>query len=131
MIPAKVLEIHENDGISVVKFLHDELLFSMLSLENLGLKVGQSVRLGFKSSDVIISKAPLFACSVNNAIKAKIAHANIGEIIACLHLNADDFEFESIISKESFSRLNLSVGDEVYAYVKSTSLFISSFDDRY
>ena len=126
MIKAKISAIDENDGVSVFEFNAANLSLKMLSLENLqNLKIGDEVRLGFKSSDVFVATSPLLNCSVSNEIKVRISDIQKGEITSSLHLNAGEFEFESIITTASLKRLNLSLGDQIYAYVKATSLYIA------
>ena len=126
MIKAKISAIEQNDGVSVFEFSAENLSLKMLSLENLqNLKIGDEVRLNFKSSDVFVATSPLLNCSVSNEIKARISDIQKGEITSSLHLNAGKFEFESIISTASLKRLNLAPGDQIYAYVKATSLYIA------
>ena len=126
MIKAKISAIDENDGVSVFEFNAANLSLKMLSLENLqNLKIGDEVRLNFKSSDVFVATSPLLNCSVSNEIKAQISSIQKGQITSSLHLNAGEFEFESIISAASLKRLNLALGDQIYAYVKATSLYIA------
>ena len=126
MIKAKISAIEQNDGVSVFEFSAENLSLKMLSLENLqNLKIGDEVLLGFKSSDVFVATSPLLNCSVSNEIKVRISDIQKGEITSSLHLNADKFEFESIISAASLKRLNLAPGDQIYAYVKATSLYIA------
>lgn len=126
MIKAKISAIDENDGVSVFEFNAENLSLKMLSLENLqNLKIGDEVRLNFKSSDVFVATSPLLNCSVSNEIKVRISDIQKGEITSSLHLNAGEFEFESIITTASLKRLNLSLGDQIYAYVKATSLYIA------
>ena len=126
MIKAKISAIDENDGVSVFEFNAANLSLKMLSLENLqNLKIGDEVRLNFKSSDIFVATSPLLNCSVSNEIKAQISDIEQGQITSSLHLNAGKFEFESIISAASLKRLNLAPGDQIYAYVKATSLYIA------
>lgn len=126
MIKAKISAIEQNDGVSVFEFSAENLSLKMLSLENLqNLKIGDEVWLGFKSSDVFVATSPLLNCSVSNEIKAQISDIQRGQITSSLHLNAGEFEFESIISTSSLKRLNLALGDQIYAYVKATSLYIA------
>ena len=126
MIKAKISAIEQTGGVSVFEFSAENLSLKMLSLENLqNLKIGDEVRLGFKSSDVFVATSPLLNCSVSNEIKAEISDIQKGEITSSLHLNAGKFEFESIISTASLKRLNLALGDQIYAYVKATSLYIA------
>ena len=126
MIKAKISAIEQTGGVSVFEFSAENLSLKMLSLENLqNLKIGDEVRLGFKSSDVFVATSPLLNCSVSNEIKAEISNIQKGQITSSLHLNAGKFEFESIISTASLKRLNLALGDQIYAYVKATSLYIA------
>ena len=126
MIKAKISAIDENDGVSVFEFNAANLSLKMLSLENLqNLKIGDEVRLNFKSSDVFVASSPLLNCSVSNEIKAQISSIQKGQITSSLHLNAGEVEFESIITTASLKRLNLALGDQIYAYVKATSLYIA------
>lgn len=126
MIKAKISAIDENDGVSVFEFNAANLSLKMLSLENLqNLKIGDEVRLNFKSSDVFVATSPLLNCSVSNEIKVRISDIQKGEITSSLHLNAGEFEFESIITTASLKRLNLALGNQIYAYVKATSLYIA------
>ncbi|WP_346745933.1 TOBE domain-containing protein [uncultured Campylobacter sp.] len=126
MIKAKISAIEQNDGVSVFEFSAENLSLKMLSLENLqNLKIGDEVRLNFKSSDVFVATSRILNCSVSNEIKAQISDIEQGQITSSLHLNAGKFEFESIISTASLKRLNLAPGDQIYAYVKATSLYIA------
>ena len=126
MIKAKISAIEQTGGVSVFEFSAENLSLKMLSLENLqNLKIGDEVRLNFKSSDVFVATSPLLDCSVSNEIKAQISDIEQGQITSSLHLNAGKFEFESIISTASLKRLNLAPGDQIYAYVKATSLYIA------
>ena len=126
MIKAKISAIDENDGVSVFEFNAANLSLKMLSLENLqNLKIGDEVRLNFKSSDIFVATSPLLNCSVSNEIKAQISSIQKGQITSSLHLNVGEFEFESIITTASLKRLNLALGDQIYAYVKATSLYIA------
>ena len=126
MIKAKISAIEQTGGVSVFEFSAENLSLKMLSLENLqNLKSGDEVWLNFKSSDVFVATSPLINCSVSNEIKAEISDIQKGQITSSLHLNAGKFEFESIISTASLKRLNLTPGDQIYAYVKATSLYIA------
>lgn len=126
MIKAKISAIEQTGGVSVFEFSAENLSLKMLSLENLqNLKIGDEVRLNFKSSDVFVATSRLLNCSVSNEIKAQISDIEQGQITSSLHLNAGEFEFESIISAASLKRLNLAAGDQIYAYVKATSLYIA------
>ena len=99
----------------------------MVSLEiPANLSINSRVKLGFKSSEVILSLEKLQNCSLSNEIGCIIQNITIGEILSVVNLkalNSDDI-FESIITTASAKRLNLSQNLQIYAYIKATSLFI-------
>lgn len=118
----KKIQTHEN--VSLIDFECGELRLRMLGLETpKNLSINSLVKLSFKSSDVIISKTPLNS-SLSNEIKAKIKNMDIGEILSVVRLCYEDFEFESIITTNSLKRLELKKENEIYAYIKATSLSI-------
>lgn len=126
MIKAKISSIKSNKKVSLIEFKIDQLNLFMLELGDFyDLKVGCDVELCIKSSDVVIATAPLQNCSLTNKIKVKIRYIQEGELMCILGLDASNFSFESIILKDSFCRLGLNLNDEIYAYIKATSVHIS------
>ena len=127
MIEAKLEEINEFKGINALKFGTKFGKLTMVSLEiPANLSINSLVKLGFKSSDVILSLEKLKNCSLSNEIGCIIQNITIGEILSVVNLkalNSDDI-FESIITTASAKRLNLSQNLQIYAYIKATSLFI-------
>ena len=127
MIEAKVEEINEFKGINALKFSAKFGKLTMVSLEiPANLSINSCVKLGFKSSEVILSLEKLQNCSLSNEIGCIIQNITIGEILSVVNLkalNSDDI-FESIITTASAKRLNLSQNLQIYAYIKATSLFI-------
>ena len=127
MIEAKVEEINEFKGINTLKFGAKFGKLTMVSLEiPTNLSINSRVKLGFKSSEVILSLEKLQNCSLSNEIGCIIQNITIGEILSVVNLkalNSDDI-FESIITTASAKRLNLSQNLQIYAYIKATSLFI-------
>lgn len=129
MIKASVIDIKSADGVSFYKFapiLDDKSAIYMLALSPLDeVKIGSKVGLNFKSSDLIISTKKLENCSISSQLACKIIYLNLGSVTCVVGLNFNGYEFESIISANSAKRLNLSVGDDVFACVKSTSVYIA------
>lgn len=127
MIEAKVEEINEFKGINALKFGAKFGKLTMVSLEiPTNLSINSRVKLGFKSSEVILSLEKLQNCSLSNEIGCIIQNIVVGEILSVVNLkalNSDDI-FESIITTASAKRLNLSQNLQIYAYIKATSLFI-------
>lgn len=129
MIKAKIAQISSKDGVS---FFELECLNLGINLYMLALNeaskfaLNDEVSLNFKSSDVVLSRLRLEASSLENELKCEVAGINHGEILSIVSLKCEQLCFEAIISDHALKGLNLAVGEEVFAYVKSTSIHISA-----
>ena len=129
MIRAKIVQISSKDGVS---FFELECLNLGINLYMLALNeaskfaLNDEVSLNFKSSDVVLSKLRLEASSLKNELKCEVADINLGEILSIVSLKCEQLCFEAIISDHALKGLNLAVGEQVFAYVKSTSIHISA-----
>ena len=129
MIRAKIVQISSKDGIS---FFELECLNLGTNLYMLALNeaskfaLNDEVSLNFKSSDVILSRLRLEASSLENELKCEVVGINQGEILSIVGLKCEQLCFEAIISDHALKGLNLAVGEQVFAYVKSTSIHISA-----
>ena len=105
MIRARINEILQKDGIHSVGFIAGGIklrgVFLQLSSE---LKVGSEVYVGFKSTDVLLSREALSGVSSENEIHGKIMSLSLGGIA-------------------------LREGDEVFAYVSATAIYIEKYDN--
>ena len=129
MIRAKIVQISSKDGVS---FFELECLNLGTNLYMLALNeaskfaLNDEVSLNFKSSDVILSKLRLKASSLENELKCEVVGINQGEILSIVSLKCKQLCFEAIISDHALKGLNLAVGEQVFAYIKSTSIHISA-----
>ena len=129
MIKAKIIQISSKDGVS---FFELECLNLGLNLYMLALNeaskfaLNDEVSLNFKSSDVVLSKVKLQASSLENELKCEVADITRGEILSIVSLKCEQICFEAIISDHALKGLNLVVGEQVFAYVKSTSIHVSA-----
>ena len=129
MIKAKIVQISSKDGVS---FFELECLNLGINLYMLALNeaskfaLNDEVSLNFKSSDVVLSRLRLEASSLENELKCEVADINRGEILSIISLKCEQLCFEAIISDHALKGLNLAVGEQVFAYVKSTSIHVSA-----
>ena len=129
MIKAKIVQISSKDGIS---FFELECLNLGTNLYMLALNeaskfaLNDEVSLNFKSSDVVLSKIKLQASSLENELKCEVVGITRGEILSIVSLKCEQLCFEAIISDHALKGLNLVVGEQVFAYVKSTSIHVSA-----
>ena len=129
MIKAKITQISSKDGVS---FFELECLNLGANLYMLALNeaskftLNDEVSLNFKSSDVVLSRLRLEASSLENELKCEVVGITRGEILSIVSLKCEQLCFEAIISDHALKGLNLAVGEQVFAYVKSTSIHVSA-----
>ena len=129
MIKAKIAQISSKDGVS---FFELECLNLGTNLYMLALNeaskfaLNDEVSLTFKSSDVVLSRLRLEASSLDNELKCEVAGITRGEILSIVSLKCEQLCFEAIISDHALKGLNLEENDELFAYVKSTSIHVSA-----
>jgi len=63
--------------------------------------------------------------SARNALKGKVTDVKLGQLMAKVVIDVGGQKVTSIITKDSAEEMNIKVGDEVYAVVKSTSVMVS------
>ena len=129
MIKAKIAQISSKDGVS---FFELECLNLGTNLYMLALNeaskfaLNDEVSLNFKSSDVVLSRLRLEASSLDNELKCEVVGITRGEILSIVSLKCEQLCFEAIISDHALKELNLVIGEQVFAYVKSTSIHVSA-----
>jgi molybdopterin-binding protein len=122
---ARVKDIKTKDNLNIVEFDFNDTILKMMSLElNKDIVVGTKVELSVKPTNVIISKKPIENISLSNQTLAKIVDINDGELLSSITLNTNDCYLESIITKDSFLRLNLQKNDYVNILIKASDLSI-------
>jgi len=129
MIKAKIAQISSKDGVS---FFELECLNLGTNLYMLALNeaskftLNDEVSLNFKSSDVVLSKVKLQTSSLENELKCEVAGITRGEILSIVSLKCEQLCFEAIISDHALKGLNLVIGEQLFAYIKSTSIHVSA-----
>ena len=129
MIKAKIVQISSKDGVNFfeLKCLNLGRNLYMLALNEASkFALNDEVSLNFKSSDVVLSKVKLQASSLENELKCEVVGITRGEILSIVNLKCEQLCFEAIISDHALKGLNLAVGEQVFAYVKSTSIHVSA-----
>ena len=129
MIRAKIIQISSKDGVSFfgLECLNLGTNLYMLALNEASkFALNDEVSLNFKSSDVILSKLRLEASSFENELKCEVVGITRGEILSIVGLKCGQLCFEAISSDHALKGLNLALGEQLFAYVKSTSIHISA-----
>ncbi|MEA3330746.1 MAG: TOBE domain-containing protein [Campylobacterota bacterium] len=124
-IVARVREIESVDNLNIVKFDFYKEQLTMMSLElNDNIKIGTKVKLGIKSTHIVIAKSFSGIISYSNQIKAKIVSCENGKLLSSIKLLVEGVILESIITRESSKTMDLKVGDDVTLMIKASELSI-------
>ena len=88
-------------------------------------KVGSSVEALFKETELIISKNKTNHISLQNKMDCEIISIQTGELLSQIKLRFSCIELISIITTQSVKELNLKLGDQVTAMVKTNEIMVS------
>ncbi len=124
-INAFVHDIQSVENLNIVTFSVNYHVLKMMSLDlTENIQVDTLVNLHFKPTTVSIAKNITGELSIGNQLAVKILSLEIGELLSVLHLGFYDYTLESIITTSSLKRMDLKVGDNVTALIKSSDLSI-------
>lgn len=88
-------------------------------------KIGNSVHILFKETELIISKNKTDLISLQNQFRCEIIAIEKGKLLSQIELKFGDFSLTSIITSLSSDRLDLKIGDLVTALVKTNEIMVS------
>lgn len=126
-IQAKIAKITKNNACAFIKLesLHSNAVFSALMLDfSDNLMLGQSCKVVFKESEVMIADKDYVKISARNRFVSPICAIESDEIFARIYLAFENGKITSLITKEALEALDLKRGDEVAWFVKSNEVMI-------
>lgn len=129
-LPAIVEGIKSHNQMSVVSLkLSDETVVSTIILETPEtlpyLKINNPLKILFKETEVILSKNKIEGSTLNNTLKGTIKKFNCGELLARVEIEVDNSVVSSLITKSSFDKLDMKVGDAVFLNINSSEIMLS------
>ncbi len=89
------------------------------------LTTGNQIKVLFKETEVIIGKGKDMPISLRNKMQAKITTLNKGQLLAKLQLNTNAGEVVAIITSMAVEQLQLAVGTDVLAMVKTNEILLA------
>ena len=124
-IKAHITKIEASNNITIVSFEVGKQPMKMMALEiNDNLKVGSEVILGAKATNIALAKETLTEISISNQLEAIIESIEMGTLLCSVNFLFEGVCWESVITRDSASRMNLVVGERVVALLKSSELSI-------
>jgi len=124
-IDAVVTAIESFENITIVSFEAAGQSMRMMALElDKSLIVGSKVTLGAKASNIALAREFNGLLSISNQLKVTIESINNGKLLSSIKFSFAGSLTESIITRESVSRMNLQAGTNIIALIKSSELSI-------
>ena len=124
-IDAVVTTIDSFENITIVSFEAASQPMRMMALElDKSLVVGSKVTLGVKASNIALAREFSGILSISNQLKVSIESINNGKLLSSIKFSFAGSLIESIITRESVSRMNLQTGTKIIALIKSSELSI-------
>lgn len=123
---ATVTKIQTKENLNIVNFEFASHKLTMMSLDlDESLRVNSQVTLSIKPTHIALAKDFVGVVSYSNQLGAEIVEVENGELLSSIKLSVGDAMFESIITKDSSTRMDLKVGDMVKIFMKASELSIS------
>jgi len=128
VLPGSIQSIQTHGNLTLVKVRVSGLVFTSIIIETPEtagyLQEGAKVRVMFKETEVIISRNDL-NISLQNRIPARITAIKEGQLLSQLTLQYHDHFIGSIITSNAVRQLQLSIGIDVVAMIKTNEIMLS------
>ena len=124
-LTVKVDAIEQVDNLHIVTCQLGCQTLKMLSLElSDSLKVGSTIDLSVKSTNISLAKNFTGKISLVNQLKAKVVAVNNGKLLSSIQVDVEGFTLESLVTLEASLSMELSVGDEVLVLLKGSEVSV-------
>jgi len=121
-----IKSIQSSENISVVDIDVDGISLCSIIVETQKtadyLKVGNEVYILFKETEVSVGKNVQGLLSLRNQINCTVQNIEKGKVLSKVVLNFKNYNIVSIITTNSVEKLQLKIGDNVKAFIKSNEV---------
>ncbi len=121
-----ITQIQNSGAIMLVDVNVDGQGFSALLIESNTqpdwLSVGNQVYLAFKETEVSLAKGLAGKISLRNRMKCQVVSLKRGELLSTITMAFGNFSVTSAITTRAVDSLQIAIGDEVEALVKSNEI---------
>ena len=129
-----IIAIESNDHLSLVDVIAGQDTYTAMLLETPRsaphLKVGNTVAILFKETEVSLAKDLAGQISLRNRVRGTVRQIRRGDILCEVVLDRNGQTLTSIITTRAATRLALQIGDEVEALVKANEVSLVEVRDE-
>jgi molybdopterin-binding protein len=128
-LKGKITSLKTNGSLSLVTILVEDVFFNTIVIETPDtasyLKTGNSIKVIFKETEVVIGKGISHTISIQNKVIGEILELKKGELLSKLIINTTVGQLIAVITTDSLYQLQLEVGEKITAMIKTTEIMLS------
>ena len=124
-IKAIITDIQSVNNINIVSFDASGYQVKMMALElQESFCIGSEVLISAKATNIAITREKIDMLSISNQLVVKIEGIKLGELLCSIHFNFAGEVWESILTRDAASKMQLKVGEMMVVLIKSSEVFI-------
>jgi molybdopterin-binding protein len=124
-LQAVVTNIQKSEHITIMSFISNDVNLKMMALEvDDTITKDTQVTLGIKAASISLAKQQHLDISISNQLPCQINNIIEGDLLTVISLDFANNFIESVITRDSARRMELEVGQNIFALFKSSELFI-------
>jgi len=128
VLQGEIEHVESYENLSLVKIKVDKFKLTTIVIETSEtvdyLKVGNSINVLFKETEVLICRKPYPKISLQNRIECIIEEIVEGRLLSQLTLHSDAGIIKSIITTNAVNQLELKKNEEVIAMIKTNEIML-------
>ena len=132
LLEGKISEINTEDSLSLVKVMVQNCPITSIVIdtpESAGyLAIGNSVKILFKETEVVLAKAFLGTISLQNKLDCSVHSFEKGKLLCKIILKFQNTTIASVITRNAFDQLEIQKNDLVQAMIKTNEISLATHD---
>jgi molybdate transport system regulatory protein len=129
ILKGKIESLNVNGGLSIVKIIVGDISFSSIVIDTPKtapyLKKGNDINIIFKETEVIIGRGMTDGISLRNKIIGQVKSIDSDKLLSKIVVKSEIGEITSIITSNAVEQLQIEVGTQVTAMIKTNELMLS------
>ena len=129
ILTGKITNLEVNGSLSLVSCLVNDLLFKAIVIETPAtasyLKKENTIKLLFKETEVIMATGDTSNISLQNKITGTVINIEKGKLLSQIVINSAVGTITSVITSGAVEQLNIEIGNEVTAMIKTNEILLS------
>lgn len=131
-LPGRIEALQTENHLSLVSVKVDDNMFCAIVIDTPAtanyLVTGNWVNLLFKETEVVITKSFSGSISMQNKFPGIVKFVEKGKLLCRVTVNCNNHDIVSLITANAATQMELAIGDEVTAFVKTNEISLTAYD---